>query len=171
MRLYLSPHIVSTTLSTKPKPLAFDTIVHWVLPNLILVRKPKEKPSQPLKRLIQLHMRGRQFSEDLRWVIVRAKYHGLDATEISALTGISERQIRRIRGCYDHTGDVRTVHAQWGTETRGRDNMITMDHRRVRYIILVTDAFANCGQVHRVLSCKKLLHLPWRASEWALRSI
>lgn len=77
-------------------------------------------------------MRGRKFSEDLRWAVVRAKYHGLDSVATSALTGVSERQVRRIHDCYDRTGDVRTVHDQWGTETRGHNSKLTMDHRHVR---------------------------------------
>lgn len=77
-------------------------------------------------------MRGQRFSEDLRWAVVRAGYHGLNLTTMSALTGISERQIRRIRDCYSQTGDVRTVHDQWGTETRGRNTKLTMEHRHVR---------------------------------------
>lgn len=86
-------------------------------------------------------MRGRQFSEDLRWAVVRAEYHGLDATETSALTGISERQIRRIHKCYHQTGDVRTVHTQWGMEARGRNTMMTLEHRQVRHIPLLSDMF------------------------------
>jgi len=57
-------------------------------------------------------MRGRRFSEDLRWAIVRAGYHGLNLSTTAALTGVSERQIRHIRDCYNRTGDVRTVHDQ-----------------------------------------------------------
>ena len=39
-------------------------------------------------------MRGRRFAEDLRWAVVRADYHGLSLTATSALTGVSERQVR-----------------------------------------------------------------------------
>lgn len=78
-------------------------------------------------------MRGRRFSEDLRWVIIRADHHGLDPTATAALTGVSERQVRRIRDCYHLTGDVRTVHDQWGAETRGRNPKLTMEHQRVRW--------------------------------------
>jgi len=78
-------------------------------------------------------MRGRKFTEDLRWAVVRAQYHGLNPIATSALTGVSERQIRRIRDCYTQTGDVRTMHDQWGTETRGRNTKLTMDHRNVRW--------------------------------------
>ena len=77
-------------------------------------------------------MRGRRFSEDLRWAVIRAKHQGLDLATTSALTGISERQVQRIRACYSWTGDVRTVHNQWETETRGRNAVLTMEHRVVR---------------------------------------
>ena len=73
-------------------------------------------------------MRGRRFSEDIRWSVVCAKYHGLNRTTTAALTGISERQIQRIQDCYDRTGDVRTEHNQLGVETRGRNLKLTVGH-------------------------------------------
>ena len=93
-------------------------------------------------------MRGLRFSEDLRWAIVRSEYHGLNTTELSALTGVSERQIRRIRECYHQTGDVRTVHDQWGTETRGRNSIVTIEHRHVRHIPLFVDTLLIAHLVH-----------------------
>ena len=77
-------------------------------------------------------MRGRRFSEDLRWTVIRAAHQGLGLATTSALTGISERQVWRIRACYGWTGDVRMVHDQWGAETRGRNVVLTMEHRTVR---------------------------------------
>ena len=77
-------------------------------------------------------MCGRRFSEDLRWAVIRAKYHGLDTTATAALTGVSERQVQRICDGYSQTGDVRTMHDQWGTETRGRNPMLTIEHQHMR---------------------------------------
>jgi len=58
-------------------------------------------------------MHGRKFTEDLRWAAVRAQHYGLNPIATSALTGVSERQIQRIRDCYTQTGDVRMMHDQW----------------------------------------------------------
>jgi hypothetical protein len=83
-------------------------------------------------RLEKVYMRGRQFSEDLRWTVICAGHRRLDLATTSALTGISGWQVRRIRMCYGWTGDVRTVHDQQGAETRGRNVALTMEHRTVR---------------------------------------
>ena len=77
-------------------------------------------------------MHGRRFSEDIRWSVIRAQHHGLDHKRTLALTGVSERQVRRIQDCYNQTGDVRTEHDQWGIETRGRIYKLTVEHRQVR---------------------------------------
>ena len=77
-------------------------------------------------------MRGRRFSEDVCWSVVRARYHGLNRRRTAALTGVSERQVRRIQDRYNRTGDVRTEHNQWGVEVRGRISKLTVQHRQVR---------------------------------------
>jgi predicted double-glycine peptidase len=53
-------------------------------------------------------MRGQQFSEDVRWSVIRAQHHGLGPRNIAALTVVSERQVRRIQDCHNRTGEVRT---------------------------------------------------------------
>lgn len=75
--------------------------------------------------------RGRRFSEDLRWTVIRAQDHGLDPAVTAAITGVSQRQIRRIRHCYNQTGNPQTFRAQWGVELRGRRSKLTVEHRRV----------------------------------------
>ena len=78
-------------------------------------------------------MCGWRFSEDLCWAIICAEYHGLNLITMSALTGVSEQQIQQIHDCYSWTGDVRTVHDQWGTETQGRNTKLAMEHWHVRW--------------------------------------
>lgn len=107
------PLAPSTTHTPGPNRLHLAALVHCIPQNPFWWKlQPKKGTHLPL-----LNMCGQQFSKDLCWAVVHAEYHGLDSTEISALTGISEQQIRQICGCYHQTGEVRTVHAQWGTET------------------------------------------------------
>jgi hypothetical protein len=53
--------------------------------------------------IINFHMHGRQFSEDLCNAIARM-LPLLEIPEIEAYTGVSKRQIQRIRTIYSRTG-------------------------------------------------------------------
>ncbi len=76
-------------------------------------------------------VRGKAYSEDLRWVVVRMASI-LPVESISVYTNISQRQILRILSCYRRTGNVldpdRTVKT-------GRKHHLTEVELAVRYRI------------------------------------
>ena len=143
-RLLLFPSLVRTTSHIGPGPPHLTVPAHPASSVPCFNTNTSQGERVIPRKLCPSKMRGRRFSEDLRWAVIRAQYHELDPIAVSALTGVSECQVRRIHNCFKQTGDVRTAHDQWGEETWGRNAALTIEHRQVWNIISLFHARVKC---------------------------
>lgn len=94
-------------------------------------------------------MRGKRVSTDLKYTIIAlGDFHSV--SEIEALTGVSRRQIYRIREVWESTGCVEPERARKKT---GRPRFLTKDEETVSSLLHPGQTLTRCPNTQYVVEC------------------